>query len=175
VALSFGQGLALLRIGFGLYFLSQAIDKIKNNWVSDPAPMTQFVGGAVQRGTPELFYRPFLEEVVLPNALLFAQLVTSSELLVGISLVLGLLTRVGALGGAFLVLNYMLTKGLINNPGSIDRLFLLASIVFILTSAGLVWGLDDRLREVFAPHRITRWIAGLSGPAPHGGIAAHEA
>jgi hypothetical protein len=50
-----------------------------------------------------------------------------------------------------------------------------ASIVFILTSAGLVWGLDGRLREVLARNSITRWIAGLSGPAPRGSIATGEA
>jgi thiosulfate dehydrogenase [quinone] large subunit len=175
MALTFGQGLALLRIGFGLYFLSQAIDKLKNNWLSDPAAMAQFVSGLLQRGMTEPFYRPFLEGVVLPHGLLFSQLVTIGELLVGVSLILGLLTRLGALGSSFLVLNYMLMKGLLNNAGSSDRLFLLASIVFILTSAGLVWGLDGRLREVLARNSITRWIAGLSGPAPRGSIATGEA
>ena len=51
------------------------------------------------------FYRPFLETVVPPNALWFARLITLGEWLVGISLVLGLLTRVGAIGRPFLVLD----------------------------------------------------------------------
>jgi uncharacterized membrane protein YphA (DoxX/SURF4 family) len=168
MVLSYGQGIALLRIGFGAYLLSQGVDKLTKNWLTDPGPMSQFVGNAVQRGTAEVFYRPFLEGVVLPNGLLFSQLVTLGELAVGISLLLGLFTRVGGLGTAFLVLNYMLLKGLVNNSGSIDRLFLLASVAFILASAGLVWGLDGALRHVFTTNPLTRWVAGLSERAPEG-------
>jgi uncharacterized membrane protein YphA (DoxX/SURF4 family) len=96
--LSFGQGLALVRFSVGAYFLSNGVDKLTKNWLTDPGPKSQFVGGAVQRGQAEVFYRPFLEGVVLPNAPLFSQLVTLGELAVGISLLLGLFTRVGALG-----------------------------------------------------------------------------
>jgi hypothetical protein len=78
--------------------------------------------------------------------------------------VLGLLTRLGALGTALLVLNYMLMKGLANNAGSADRLFLMAAIAFFLAAASLVWGLDGRLHGLFATNPVTHWVAGLSGP-----------
>src|SRR5207248_7006896 len=146
MALSCTQGMALVRIGFGLYFLANAIDKLSKGWLADPGAISQFISGPLQRGQTEAFYRPFLESVVLPDALLFSRLVALGELLVGISLILGLFTVLGSLGSAFLVLNYMLMKGLLNNAGSIDRLFFLAAVVFLVTAAGLVWGLDGQLR-----------------------------
>jgi uncharacterized membrane protein YphA (DoxX/SURF4 family) len=166
MTLSFSQGMALLRIGFGLYFLSQAVNKLLADWLTSPQQLLNAsVEPALQRGTAVPLYSPFLETVVAPNALWFARLVTIGEWLVGISLVLGLLGRVGALGSAFLVLNYMLMQGF-GNAGSSPRLFLLASVVFLLTSASLVWGLDGWLRSRCASHPFTRWVAGLAGPAP---------
>src|SRR4051794_2612642 len=128
MALTFGQGLALLRIGFGLYFLVQGLTKWAGNWLGSAEPLLNtYLTPAIQRGTAEPYYRPFLENVIAPNGLVFSQLVVFGEILVGASLILGLLTRLGALGSTFLVLNYMLMKGLLNNAGSSDRLFLLAS------------------------------------------------
>jgi len=143
------QGLALTRIGFGLYFIASAWDKTTNkDWLNSGAPLRQ----SVERQLPQAegFYRSFLENTVLPNADLFARLVTLGEWVAGISLALGLLTRVGALSGMWLTLNYMLLKGLPNIEGSVDRLFFLACLVFLVTSAGLVWGLDGVL-----PRRLT--------------------
>ena len=160
------HGLALLRIGFGLYFLSTAIDKVSKGWLTDPGPMSQFITGPLQRGQAEAFYRPFLEGVVLPNALMFSQMVALGELLVGISLTLGLFTVLGSLGSALLVVNYMLMKGMLNNAGSNDRLFLLASVVFIVSSAGLVWGLDGQWRGVLARTSLLRWLTGPSDRLP---------
>jgi uncharacterized membrane protein YphA (DoxX/SURF4 family) len=166
MALSCMHGMALLRIGFGLYFLSTAIDKVSKGWLSDPGPMSQFISGPLERGQTEAFYRPFLEGVVLPNALVFSRSVALGELLVGLSLILGLFTVVGSLGSALLVVNYMLMKGLLNNAGSNDRLFLLASVVFIVTSAGLVWGLDGQWRGVLARTPLLRWLTGPSDQLP---------
>jgi uncharacterized membrane protein YphA (DoxX/SURF4 family) len=174
MALSYGQGMALLRIGMGLYFASQVFAKSTGGWMSSPKVMLEtFIDPAVTRGTAQGFYLPFLEHVVQPNAALFAQLVVVGEALIAISLILGLLTRVGGLGAAFLTLNYMLMKGLLNNGGSIDRLVFLLGLVFALTAAGLVWGLDGKLRRIFESNAITRWVAGLSGPPPQG-VAARS-
>jgi uncharacterized membrane protein YphA (DoxX/SURF4 family) len=158
--ISAAHALAIVRIGFGLYFISQAWDKTRTNWLVDAAPLAQFL----QRSAPnsEAFYRPFLEGTVIPNALLFAQLVTLGEWVVGISLVLGLLTRLGGLTGMWLNLNYMLMKGLLSNSGSSDRLFFLAELVFVLAAAGLVWGLDGALRRSLAGVPVLGWLAGAS-------------
>jgi uncharacterized membrane protein YphA (DoxX/SURF4 family) len=155
------QGLAVIRMGFGLYFLASAWEKTVNGkWLESGEPLQQ----AVQRSLPESegFYRPFLQDRVLPNADLFAELVTLGEWAVGISLLLGLLTRLGSLTGMWLTLNYMLMKGLENISGSNDRLFFLSCLVFLLASAGLVWGLDGFLQRRFAGG-VSGWLTGAGG------------
>jgi uncharacterized membrane protein YphA (DoxX/SURF4 family) len=160
VFLSAAQGLALTRMGFGLYFLASAWDKTVNkHWLDTGEPLR----GAVERQLPqsESFYRPFLEDSVLPNADLFAELVVLGEWVVGVSLLLGLLTRIGALTGMWLMLNYMLMKGLPNIEGSVDRLFFLSFLVFFLASAGLVWGVDGLLqRRRIADDPVGRVVTG---------------
>ena len=175
MALSSMHGLALLHIGFVLYFLSTAIDKLSKGWLADPGPMSQFIGGALQRGQTDAFYRPFLEGVVLPNALLFSRVIALGELLVGISLIFGLFTTMGSTASALMVLNYMFMKGLLNNAGSNDRLFLLAAVVFIVTSAGLVWGLDGQQRALFARNPLLRWVTGPSDHVPERRAAGYGA
>jgi thiosulfate dehydrogenase (quinone) large subunit len=174
MGLTFGQGLALTRIGFGLYFLSSGYDKLTKGWLSSSQQLLEvYITPSLQRSSAEPFYRPFLENVVVPNGALFAQLVTVGELLVGVALVLGLLTSLGTLGILCLNTNYMLMKGLSNNAGSNDRLFVLAGLVFFLASAGLVWGLDGRLRHLLGSNALTRWTAGAATPGTE--VVAGEA
>lgn len=171
--LSSGRALALLRIGFGLYFISYALDKTMGGWLTSAGPITGFLfgnpsatpptRGALPNATP--FYADFLTNVVQPNPQLFAQLVVIGEWVAGILLVLGLLTRLGAIVGLLLNLNYIFMKGLPSNGGSIDRLFGLSEIIFLLAAAGLVWGLDGMLRQQLSGNPVTRWLAGLNGRA----------
>jgi thiosulfate dehydrogenase (quinone) large subunit len=162
--LSAVQALPIIRVGFGLYFLSQALDKTINGWFSSGEPLARILQPALPRA--EVVYRPFLEGTVLPNVGLFAQLVTFGEWVVGLSLVLGLLTRGGALLGMWLNANYMLMKGLMNNAGSSDRLFFLTELMFLLAAAGLVWGLDGSLRDALQGVPVVRWLAGIRQPRP---------
>ena len=99
---------------------------------------------------------------------MFSQLVTIGEWVAGLLLVLGLLTRLGSLVSIWLALNYMLMKGLPSLNGSSDRLFILASLAFLLGSAGLAWGLDGAWRHSLAGNPLTRWLAGI--PAGEEGV-----
>ncbi len=162
--LDYSQALALLRIGFGGYFLTEGIDKLNKGWLTGGHELlARLTGpqGSLTRGTVEPIYRPFLEQVVVPHASLFSWLIVFGEMTVGLLLVLGLLTRAAAIGGAWLNLNYMLMKGLANTTGNSDRLFLLAEVVFFVMAAGLVWGLDGWLSRPLATSPLTRWITGL--------------
>jgi uncharacterized membrane protein YphA (DoxX/SURF4 family) len=177
-----GKALALLRIGFGLYFISYATDKTMAGWLGSAGPITAYLfgnpnatppsRGTLPNATP--LYADFLTNVVQPNPLLFSQLVTLGEWVAGILLLLGLLTRFGAITGLLLNLNYMLAKGLASNGGSIDRLFFFAELIFLVAAAGLVWGLDGQLREQLSSNAIIRWLAGLNArPAEEPPIRAH--
>ena len=167
--ISAAKGLALCRIGFGLYFIAQAWDKTSKGWLASGAPLAGFLFGNPAAQPPtrgasansEVFYRGFLEGPVQSNPLLFAQLVTIGEWVVGVALLLGLLTRLGSIVGIWLNLNYMFMKGLPALGGATDRLFILVQLAFLLASAGLVWGLDGAWRRQLAGNGLTRWLAGL--------------
>jgi len=170
---SAGHGLALLRMAFGLYFVSYALDKTMNGWLTSAGPMTMFLfgnpnatpptRGAVANSTP--FYADFLTNVVQPNASLFSTLVVVGEWVAGILLLLGLLTRFGSIVGLILNVNYIFMKGLTSNGGSSDRLFVAAEVIFLLAAAGLIWGLDGALRRQLAGNPLTQWLAGLNRPS----------
>ena len=56
--LSSGHGLALLRIAFGVYFLSSAYEKTAHHWLSDGQPLAKTLRQALSRSQPG--YRHFL-------------------------------------------------------------------------------------------------------------------
>ena len=86
------------------------------------------------------FYAPFLKSTVLPNVGLFAWLVGMGEMLAGVSLFLGLATRLGGGGAIFLFLNYGLmggTQGLMSQ--GIAIVIIMAAL---LVNSGRRFGLD---------------------------------
>ena len=100
------------------------------------------------------FYRPVLSGLVLPHAVFFGYVVGVVELLVGISLLLGLWVRPASILGILFLLN--LTLAAWWEPGHgvplwryfgarLDTLpLLLLLIIFFAADAGRVWGLDGR-------------------------------
>jgi thiosulfate dehydrogenase [quinone] large subunit len=98
----------------------------------------------LQRG--HQFYQEFVRQVILPNATAFAGLVTWGELLVGVALVLGILTRFSAAAALLLVLNYMLAKGAwFWTPSSSDAAYVAISLALLIGGAGRTLGLDALL------------------------------
>ena len=134
--------LALLRVYLGAVFLVAAIPKLEGDFASG---MTGFIQGkAMDQSYP--FYRDFLQDIVLPNAHLFAQLVTWGELLAGVLLIFGLMTRLSAAVALLLTLNYMLAKGAWPGmPSSNDAAFAFISLAVMIGAAGRTWGLDSLL------------------------------
>ena len=157
------QGLALVRIILGVLLLVSAVDKIGKGWMTNGQAMSQ----TIQQNLPkaEAFYRPFLEGTVLPNASLFSQLVTVGEVVAGVSLLLGLLTRVGAVVCMWLMANYMLMKGTLfgqymNGMTYSDRVYFIAGLACFLGAAGLSWGLDRFLGRWLADVPVVGWLLG---------------
>jgi len=125
----YARWLAIFRIYTGIFWLLHAIPKF-----TEPAaflPPAGFMPQMIQKslGSMTGFYHDFLANTVLPNVGLFAQLVRCGELLVGISLVLGLLSRLGGLGGVFLALNYMLAKNAFGAPDGYAGLDFVAAVI----------------------------------------------
>jgi len=100
------------------------------------------------------FYQPFLSGLVLPHAVFFGYVVGIVELLIGISLLLGLWVRPGCILGALFLLNITLAAWWEPGHGAplwryfgarLDTLpLLLLLIIFYAADAGRVWGLDGR-------------------------------
>lgn len=98
------------------------------------------------------FYRPILSGLVLPQAVFFGYLVGVVELLVGVSLLIGLWVRPASVLGILFLLNLTLAAWWEPGHGApvwryfgarLDTLpLMLLLIIFYAADAGRVWGLD---------------------------------
>ena len=104
------------------------------------------------------FYRPVLADLVLPHAVFFGYAVGVIELLIGISLLVGLWVRPVSVLGVLYMTNFLLATWW--GPGhgvpiwryfgaELDHLpLLLLFIIFFAADAGRVWGLDGWRKQV---------------------------
>jgi len=145
---TYAKWLAIFRIYTGAFWLIHAIPKFTDS--ASFLPPDGFMPQMIQKsiGSTTGFYHDFLANTVLPNIAVFAQLVRAGELLVGISLVLGLFSRIGGLGGMFLALNYMLAKNAFGAPdgyGSLDFVAFVISFFNLVLPTDARWALDTAL------------------------------
>ena len=150
--------LALLRMMIGFSWLvAGTIKLVYEGVLTDPRRVM---------GQMELFGRAGLRDplsqawmdLVLANYSLFGPLVVAGELTAGLLLFLGVGSRVGALVGIWMNLNYLMMKGWLNNDAFNDRTWIVCQLVLFLTGAGLVAGLDGLLRN-----HLPRWLTGDDG------------
>jgi uncharacterized membrane protein YphA (DoxX/SURF4 family) len=102
------------------------------------------------------FYRPVLVHIVLPHAVFFGYAVGVIELLVGISLLLGLWVQRACIVGILFLLNITLASWWDAGHGApiwryfgarLDTLpLLLLLVIFFAADPGQIWGLDGKLR-----------------------------
>jgi uncharacterized membrane protein YphA (DoxX/SURF4 family) len=131
--------LVLLRIYLGVILLLASWPKVQGDFTPGLTDFLQKV--ALENGHP--FYQEFVRRVVLPNTSSFAALFAWGELLVGVMLVLGLLTRLSAALALLLALNYMFAKGAwFWTSWSSDAAFVAISIALLIGAAGRTFGLD---------------------------------
>jgi thiosulfate dehydrogenase [quinone] large subunit len=102
------------------------------------------------------WYAGFVRHVVLPNVHLFATLVILGESFVAVSMLFGLLTRVGAVIAIALLVNYAAGKGFaVWSPASNDVADIVIALVVAFGSAGRIGGIDKSLHERFP--KIPLW------------------
>jgi len=108
----------VVRLYMAYVFLPAGWGKISSGkWLfGDGSPIQGLVGGAIQNEDTPGWYVWFLQNVVQPNASLFATLVALGEFAVGLGLLVGLLTGIAAFGGVFLNSNFILAGALGSNP-----------------------------------------------------------
>ncbi|MFL5674284.1 MAG: DoxX family protein [Chloroflexota bacterium] len=108
----------VVRLYMATVYLPAGWSKVTSGkWLfGDGAPIQGLVNGAISsEGTPA-WYSWFLQNVVQPNAGLFATMVALGEVAIGVALLLGLLTGFAAFGVIFLNGNFVLAGALGTNP-----------------------------------------------------------
>jgi thiosulfate dehydrogenase (quinone) large subunit len=147
-SMTYARWLAILRILTGGIWLIHAVPKFTQS--DDFMPPNGFIVIYVTKGLQTTsgggsMYHSFLANIVQPNLPIFAELVRLGELMVGVSLVLGVLTRLGGLGGVVLTLNYMAARGGLTSFdawASLDAALLILSLTNLVLPTGRVWGID---------------------------------
>jgi uncharacterized membrane protein YphA (DoxX/SURF4 family) len=143
--------LAVVRIVVGIIFLFFAEYKIVGSEFVHGG-FQKYVGTYVDQHQVVSWLRPTLTRYVLPHPFLWARIVAWSELLIGVSLVLGLWVRLSSLGGAIYML--ALTCSTWYAPGhgaapwrylgnNLDHIpLIMLFLIFMAFGAGHTWGLD---------------------------------
>ncbi|HLY02752.1 MAG TPA: TQO small subunit DoxD [Candidatus Cybelea sp.] len=153
----YGGFLALVRFLTGGIWLIHGVPKFLHSaQFMPPAGVfaTYLQAGIVKTTGP---YHGFLVNAVAPNATVFAELVRFGEVCVGISLLLGLFTRIGGFVGVLLPLNYLAARGALGTLSgwsSIDGCLMLLSALSFALPTGRVAGLDALMSRP-SVHRST--------------------
>ena len=159
----FRLGMAIIRTGFGLVFLTNGIAKLPGQWDGiHPFPGFLITRDGARRilaadteTHPVGAYKSLIDDVVLANWGIFGSLLTVTELTVGVLLILGLFTPVAALIGAgfALHLNFAVwDRNVWAWEYAVEWMPLLG---LALMRAGRFWGLDERLAWRFPRWPIT--------------------
>jgi uncharacterized membrane protein YphA (DoxX/SURF4 family) len=133
----------MLRVLVGTMWWQQTLWKIPPNFDGLRYWMEQEVAHA-----STVLLSLFVGDVVLPNLNLFGPLVYLTEATIGISLLLGLFSRAGALLGALMGINLWL--GLYSAPGEWPWTYMFLIIIqalFVVDPLGRVLGADVLLRQ----------------------------
>lgn len=110
--------------GYSVTFDSTFGHKVSSPWVfsnHDGAALQGFISGSLAQASgthPAVqgWYASFLQNFVLPNAAVFAYMVTFGEILIGLGLIFGVLTGIAAFFGVFMNLNFLLAGAVSINP-----------------------------------------------------------
>lgn len=144
------RAIAIVRILIGITLLAMGIMRLMDPGFLYGGMMLELA----EHGQPYAFYQRFvLGRYVMMHQELFAYALAIGEILVGLSFLTGALVSLGALGGAFLALNF----GFAVSAGkpllmAVHVLFALVFLALGRYGAGLTWGVDGwlarRINEV---------------------------
>lgn len=153
-----GISLLVIRLFLAYEWLNSGTGKIQNI-VTNP---TGYLGGFAKvfglwaKSNPYPFMTDFLTNTAAPNASTVVTTIAIMEALVGLSLLLGFLTRVGAFGGIAMDVIFYLGAGHTSpSTAGLALLMIGAQLALILAGGGRVLGLDAILHRKFT--RIPLW------------------
>ena len=133
--------LMILRLHLGAILLITVAGKLFRDQPFS-VEMVEFINAMLKR-PGWAWYQHFLRAGVLPHAALFSYLVMIGEVVAGVCLLTGTLTRVGSAIAMLLFLNYMFAKGRwFLSPDSEDAAVFFSALVVMLGAAGRAFGFD---------------------------------
>lgn len=136
------KALAVMRIFAGLFFFKAGLPKLGGDFYGGMGEtLRKFASD-----NPHHWYQNFLYDTAIPNAKLFAVLVSTGEVGVGLMLVLGLGTVVACVLGTIMTVNYYFATAWMGPSNAGINLYATAVFLLLLvTQAGKTWGLDAYL------------------------------
>jgi uncharacterized membrane protein YphA (DoxX/SURF4 family) len=150
--------IAVQRMVVGVWFAKSILTKITiilaGGFFPVPAATDRWQGvmpkliAKYAADNPFPWYKSFLLDTVVPNSHLFATITAIGEVGVGLSLLLGLLTPVGAFFGMLQVVFYgMAVQQQSSGQQGFHIMLFTMMITFLFARAGRRWGIDGWLRE----------------------------
>ncbi len=137
----------LLRLAVGALFLSLAIDKYNEGWLTNSEPLRSSLTGYQEHAAgPQ---KTYLETVAIPYAGIWSKFIVVGEGCLGISLLLGFLVRLSTATGILMVLSFHAANGnlfawkFFSTPWA--GLALTALLLLLLARSGRWAGIDAYL------------------------------
>lgn len=163
------QWIAAQRIVVGVWFAKSILTKVSivlaGGFFPVPAASGRWQGvmpkliAKYAADNPFPWYKSFLLDTVVPNSHVFATVTAIGEVGVGISLLFGLLTPVGAFFGLLQVLFYgMAVQQQSSGQQGFHVMLFILMLTFLFTRAGRQWGFDAWLREKYPASQLVRLL-----------------
>ena len=141
----YAAAFAAARIAVGVYWLYEQHWKLPPDFgLNDPRGL-MFAFQQSIRYPPFDLYRAFMQNVVVPHFHLFGWLLGVMEVAIGVSLVLGVVTRAGALLGVLQAANLLIAQGRTPEGPWIYLTILAANLFVLLTPSNRRFSLDSSL------------------------------
>ena len=141
-----------LRILCGLILLLEGWGKLHHGWLHG-TPLLGMLDGWIEANKTYPFFVPVVQ-TARAHPKIFGALITLGELSIGLSMLLGLLTRLAAFLGVLMLFSIAFGSGQGLVPPGNALLMGAIFAVFLIAPPGRVLGLDALLRA-----RFPRWMA----------------
>jgi uncharacterized membrane protein YphA (DoxX/SURF4 family) len=132
-------GYGLMRVIVGIMWWQQSLWKIPPHW---DWGLIHWMEVMVEHASTQL-QSTLVRDLVLPNINIFGPLVYAIEVIIAVSLILGVVTRVGAALGALMAINLWL--GLYNAPNEWPWTYMflvVLQVIFLINPPGRSLGID---------------------------------
>jgi thiosulfate dehydrogenase (quinone) large subunit len=140
-----------LRVLFGVILVLEGWGKLQSGWLHGTSLLST-LDRWVEAGKPYGFFAPMID-TARAHPKIFGSLITMGELAVGVSLLLGVVTRIGAALGALLLFSIAAGGGQGLVPPGNALLMAAVCVLFVFAPPGRVFGVDAKLRG-----RLPRWM-----------------